>query len=369
MNTPINDHPRFDLEAYAYPLPPERIAQEPAEPRDASRLAVLRRDAHGLEHATFRDLPRFLNPGDLLVLNDTRVIAARVFGRRRTGARVEVFFLKPLPGGQWEALTRCNSRLNPGEEIALAQGQVAQDGQRPDHNVSPEKVIVKLLEHQPDGSWIVQAPGPDFMRRLDEIGAVPLPPYIHRQTHDPRDTADRQRYQTIYAAQPGAVAAPTAGLHFTQRVFDELAAKGVQKTCVTLHVGAGTFRPISTPDIRQHPMHTETYSVSQNAIDAIRAAQQQGRRVIPVGTTACRVLETLARRGWPPGPGETAIYLYPTCPFLAASALITNFHLPHSTLLVLVSALAGRQRILDAYAQCASLGYRFYSYGDAMLIQ
>ncbi|HRU07012.1 MAG TPA: S-adenosylmethionine:tRNA ribosyltransferase-isomerase, partial [Candidatus Brocadiia bacterium] len=191
---------------------------------------------------------------------------------------------------------------------------------------------------------------------------------IHRQAHDPRDADDRQRYQTIYAAQPGAVAAPTAGLHFTQRVFEELAAKGVDKTFVTLHVGAGTFRPISTPDIRQHAMHTETYSASQSAIDAVRAAQKRGGRVIPVGTTACRVLETLARRGWAPGPGETGIYLYPTCPFLAADALITNFHLPRSTLLVLVSAFAGRQRILDAYAECARLGYRFFSYGDAMLI-
>ena len=344
---------RYDIEAYDYDLPPERIAQEPAARRDASRLAVLDRETGRLEHAVFRDLPEFLRPGDLLVLNDTRVIRARVHGLRATGGKIEVFFLREHGPGRWEALLRCNGKPRPGEWLSLAEGAFR----------------VRLVERRGRGEWVVATPRGDLFALLEEMGETPLPPYIHRVNDDARADMDRERYQTVYAAHPGAVAAPTAGLHFTPEVFEALERNGVERTCITLHVGAGTFRPIAETDIRRHRMHTEAYSVPPETLERIQATRASGGRVIPVGTTACRVLETLARDGLEPGEGETKIYIKPPYPFALTDAVLTNFHLPRSTLLVMVAAFAGRERLLKAYAECRDRGYRFYSYGDAMLVR
>ena len=344
--------PRYDIEAYDYDLPPEQIAQEPAARRDASRLVVLDRETDALTHAVFRDLPQFLRPGDLLVLNDTRVIRARVHGLRATGGMIEVFFLRELEPGKWEALLRSNGKPRPGEWVSLAGGAFR----------------VRLIERLGRGAWVVATPRGDMLALLDEVGETPLPPYIHREPHDARADMDRERYQTVYAARPGAVAAPTAGLHFTPAVFEALERKGVGRTFVTLHVGAGTFRPIERADIRSHRMHAEVWSVAPETVERIRATRADGGRVIPVGTTACRVLETLARDGLEPGGGETSLYIKAPYAFGLTDAILTNFHLPRSTLLVMISAFAGRERLLAAYAECRDRGYRFYSYGDAMLV-
>ena len=343
---------RFEAEAYAYDLPPEMIAQEPVTPRDASRLLVLDRQTGETTHVIFRELADFLTPGDLLVLNDTRVIPARVHGRRASGGKVEVLFLRDLGEGRWETLLRCNGRLREGERIALADGAVQ----------------VRLLRRADRGAWLVASRKVDLLRTLERVGTTPLPPYIQRRENDPRAEADRERYQTIYAAHEGAVAAPTAGLHFTQEVFDSLSARGIDWTCVTLHVGAGTFRPITAADIRDHHMHAEVYDVPEPTVAAVRAARERGGRVVAVGTTSCRVLEAIAQGNGQPSAGETSIYIRPPYAFRATDALITNFHLPRSTLLVMVSAFAGRERVLAAYEECKARGYRFYSYGDAMLI-
>ena len=300
----------------------------------------------------FRDLPELLDPGDLLVLNDTRVIAARVLGRRATGGKIEALFLRDLGGGRWEALLRCNGKPRPGEWIQFADGALQ----------------IRLLDRGSGGAWVVATPRGSLVEKLERLGQVPLPPYIHREPDDPRLEADRTRYQTVYASEPGAIAAPTAGLHFTEGLLERLAARGVALTRVTLHVGVGTFRPITSEDIRDHHMHSEAYSVSTDAVAHISDARRRGARIIPVGTTACRVLETLARDGLTPRTAETDIYITPPYSFGLADAIVTNFHLPRSTLLVMIAAFAGRERILKVYQECRDKGYRFYSYGDAMLI-
>ena len=343
---------RFDSAAYDYDLPPDMIAQDPAEPRDASRLLVLDRGAGRLVHATFRDIPRFLDPGDLLVLNDTRVISARVYGQRFTGGKIEALFLRDLGQGQWEALLRCNGYPREGEWVNFAGGAIS----------------VRLLHRRERGVWVVAVPKGDLADTLERVGTVPLPPYIRRQEHDARAAIDRERYQTVYARSPGAVAAPTAGLHFTGSLLAELTETGVARASVTLHVGVGTFRPIATEDIRQHRMHSEVYSVGEDAVQAIRDARARQGRVVAVGTTSCRVLETLGRHGLSAASGETDLYITPPHEFRLVDAVITNFHLPRSTLLVMICAFAGRERVLAAYEDCKTKGYRFYSYGDAMLI-
>jgi len=350
-----SDNAQYDLSCYAYDLPRKMIAQTPANPRDSSRLMVLRRETGQIEHTIFREIGRFLNRGDLLVLNNTRVFPARTFGSRHTGGKVEVLFLRDLGRGRWEAMVRCHGRPRPGEFLLLEDGRLS----------------VRLLKKGERGRWIISLPkGVDLFALLGDVGRMPLPPYIRRGMDRSLEPLDRERYQTVYAAETGAVAAPTAGLHFTREVLQDLAARGIRNVEITLHVGPGTFQPIKEQDIRRHKMHEEFYSIGAEAAALIVETRRSNGRTVAVGTTACRALEAAAaasddfgeREGW------TDLYIYPPYRFRTTDALLTNFHLPRSTLLVLVSAFAGHEKILAAYEEARRNGYRFYSYGDAMLI-
>jgi S-adenosylmethionine:tRNA ribosyltransferase-isomerase len=345
----------YDISRYDYELPPERIAQRPAEPRDASRLMVVHRADGKVVHAVFRDLGRFLRAGDLLVLNNTRVFPARTIGMRSTGGKVEVFFLRDLGQGLWEAMIRAHGKPKSGEYLQLEDG----------------RLVVKLAEKTPSGQWTVLVPRQaDLLKTLQEVGRTPLPPYVRRSEDRSLETDDRERYQTVYARQSGAVAAPTAGLHFTEALLQALREGGIGTAEITLHVGLGTFQPIKVDDLRRHRMHAEIFSIDADAAARIAEAKRAGGRIIAVGTTSCRALETAAAlpQGFGPFQGESRLYVYPPYAFKMTDALLTNFHLPRSTLLLLVAAFAGRERILGAYEEAKRLGYRFYSYGDAMLI-
>jgi len=337
---------------FDYILPPDLIAQEPCEPRDHARLLVARRSDHSLQHHHFYDLPDLLNEGDLLVMNDTRVVAARLLGKRaRTGGKWEGLFLRELPDGSWEMLCQTRGSLQVGEAI----------------DIEPGPLKLELLEKRADGRWLVKPliPGSTF-DLLERHGHLPLPPYIRKGAA--RDD-DRVRYQTIYAQHAGAVAAPTAGLHFTPSVFDRLKERGIAWTAVTLHVGLATFQPIQVDDYTQHPMHREWGQLTQSSADAIHSCKERGNRVVAVGTTSVRVLESVARLGpiqaW---TGDTDLYIHPPYLFKIVDAMITNFHLPRTTLLLLVSAFSGIDLLREAYATAIRERYRFYSYGDAMLI-
>jgi S-adenosylmethionine:tRNA ribosyltransferase-isomerase len=335
-----------------YVLPADLIAQEPIEPRDHSRLLVVHRNPFRLEHRHFFDLPQLLSPGDLLVLNDTRVLHARVLGhRQKTGGRWEGLFLRSLPDGSWEMLCKTGGRPQAGEFIA----------------VEPGPLVLVLEEKGAEGRWRVRpkAAG-DAVTILERHGRVPLPPYIRQGVA--RDD-DAERYQTVYAQCAGAVAAPTAGLHFTPELIARLTARGIDKTFVTLHVGLGTFQPIKTDDYRSHPMHAERGAIGAEAVAAIERCRARGGRVVAVGTTAVRVLETAAARGpLAPWSGETALFILPPYRFGAVQGLITNFHLPKTTLLLLVAAFAGTELLREVYRAAVADRYRFYSYGDAMLV-
>ena len=354
MSEPID--PQYDLSQYTYDLPHEMIAQVPAEPRDSSRLMVLQRETGEIEHTVFREIGRFLDRGDLLVLNNTRVFPARTFGTRHTGGKVEVFFLRDLGKGKWEAMVRCHGHPRPGEFLLIGEGRLS----------------IRLLKKDKAGHWIVSLPkGINFFNLLQDVGRMPLPPYIKRgdESH-PLDSLDRERYQTVYAKKTGAVAAPTAGLHFTDTILQSLEGKGVGITEITLHVGAGTFLPIKEPDIRHHHMYEEFYSISAGAAARITEVKRKGGRVVGVGTTTCRTLEaaSIPADNFGPNEGWTDLYICPPYRFQMTDALLTNFHLPGSTLLVLVAAFAGRERVMAAYEEAKRESYRFYSYGDAMLI-
>jgi len=347
------------LSDFDYRLPPEQIAQEPARPRDAARLLVLDRRAGSLAHHRFRNLPDILQAGDLLVLNDTRVIPAAFTARRAGGARIEGCFLKVVEGGVWEVLLRGRGRIKQGETLAL----VAPDGKT--------HAEIRLLERREGGLWRVGPPGDaDALTLLRRIGQAPLPPYIRRQgPDDPRRRDDLADYQTVYARRDGAVAAPTAGLHFTPQVLDRLAEKGIERTSVTLHVGLGTFQPIRCERLADHRMHAEYFEISEASAAAIHRARVSKSRIVAVGTTTVRALESAAEgREGRPAQGWTALFICPPYEFRTVDALITNFHLPRTTLLALVCAFAGRERTLAAYEEAKRTGYRFYSYGDAMLI-
>jgi S-adenosylmethionine:tRNA ribosyltransferase-isomerase len=336
---------------FDYDLPPERIAQHPCEPRDHARLLVVRRREGSLHHHRFIDLPEILQPGDLLVLNDTRVVEARLLGKRaRSGGKWEGLFLRELADGSWEMLCQTRGTLQEGEIIAI----------------EPGPLTVRLRTRLPGGRWQAEPLLPGTAEELlARFGRLPLPPYIRKGV---AGTEDRQRYQTVYAKQPGAVAAPTAGLHFTDRVFAGLQARGIEWAYVTLHVGLGTFQPIQVADYTQHPMHFEWCRLPEATAEAIRECKARGGRVVAVGTTAVRVLESAARLGplqaW---SGETDLYIHAPYQFKVVDALITNFHLPRTTLLLLVDAFAGGL-LRDAYQTAILASYRFYSYGDAMLI-
>ena len=334
-----------------YDLPPHLIAQEPAADRDGSRLLVVDRSTGGLRHHHFRDLPDLLNAGDLLVLNDTRVLPARLIGHReKTGGRWEGLFLRETRDGLWELLAQTRGRPVTGETIVIEPG--------------PLKL---KLRGRVGGHWLAEPTPPGRPADLLAMsGQVPLPPYIRKGR---AGDADRDRYQTIYARADGSVAAPTAGLHFTAAVLDRLQARGIERAYVTLHVGLGTFEPMKTTDPAQHKMHAEVGEVPAATVDAIRTCKARRGRVIAVGTTATRALESAARAGeLRPWMGETDIFIHLPYRFRVLDGLITNFHLPRTTLLLLVAALAGPELVKAAYVEAIRQGYRFYSYGDAMLV-
>ncbi len=333
---------------FDYDLPPEFIAQTPAEPRDSSRLLVLKRDTGTLEHAIFRDIGRYLRPGDLLVLNQTRVIPARLYARKPTGGRVELLLLRKRDDRTWEALVG-------GKGLRVASKIKVEDG--------PEAEILAILNGAERLVRFSEPVEPYFPK----IGHVPLPPYIHAELKDP------ERYQTVYARQPGSAAAPTAGLHFTPRLLDELQGQGVRLGWVTLHVGLDTFAPVTEADPAAHKIHTEWCELPPETADLINQTRAQGGRVIAVGTTSVRTLESSAIVNPQSSivnrfSGPTSLYILPGYRFKVVDAMITNFHLPKSTLIMLVSAFAGRETILNAYEVAKREGYRFYSFGDAMLI-
>lgn len=334
---------------FDYPLPPELIAQHPVEPRDHSRLLVLNRSAKSISDRNFYDLPSFLSPGDLLVFNDTKVIPARLFAEKEGGsARIEVFLLKQLTGSTWECLVRPGKRVKPGAELFFEEG-----------------VCGNVLDSTPAGGRIIEFPGGfDFKEWLSRVGQTPLPPYITETITDPG------RYQTVYAKAEGSVAAPTAGLHFTENLLKELTEGGVKTGFLTLHVGLGTFRPVQTERIEDHLMHSEFFTLPHELAGQIEATKRAGKKVIAVGTTVVRVLESQAdaEGRLKTGSGETAIFIYPGFQFKVIDGLITNFHLPRSTLLMLVSAFAGREFILKSYAHAVQNNYRFFSFGDATII-
>ncbi len=350
------------LSDFDYQLPEALVAQEPVTPRDASRLRVVQRGGAGIEHAHVRDLDRFLAPGDLLVFNDTRVFAARLLGRKATGGRCELLLIEPIDtegGARWRAIFQASKGLRPGARLSFGALEAEVEGVERDGFVA--------VRFDRAGAALAEA--------VDREGRIPLPPYIRRDAND----ADRDRYQTIFARTRGSVAAPTAGLHFTEDLLARLAERGIARAAVTLHVGPGTFLPIRGEDVEQHRMHEERYEVPAATVEAFDACRRRGGRVVAVGTTAVRTLESAwhdtessrgddPRRGaLRPGPGRTSIFIRPPYRFRAIDALVTNLHLPRSTLLMLVCAFAGRDRVLACYREAVSSGYRFFSYGDAML--
>jgi len=344
------------LSAYDYPLPDDLIAHVPADRRDASRLMTLARSSGAITHRQFADLPDLLQPGDLLVLNDTRVLPAKLVGTREsTGGRWEGLFLGLTSDGLWNLIAKTRGTIQTGETIAIpGEG-------------SAGILRLELVRRTESGGWNMRplAAGTHF-DLLALFGQMPLPPYIEREQ---ALAIDRDRYQTTYSRVPGAVAAPTAGLHFTPEIFVRCEARGVSRAFVTLHVGIGTFRPVSAENLAEHQMHSEWAETPQATVDSILETKRRGGRVIAVGTTTVRTLESAARgEGLQPWSGETNIFIRPPYQFRVIDGLVTNFHLPKSTLLMLVSALAGRENILQAYEVATRERYRFFSYGDAMFI-
>jgi S-adenosylmethionine:tRNA ribosyltransferase-isomerase len=353
---------------FDYYLPPELIAQAPLEPRDSSRLLTLERATGRMSHRRFYDILDYLRAGDVMVFNQSRVIPARLYGRRRdTGGKVELLLLRRESPGIWQALGKPGRRLRPGAVLVT-------EPYRPDLLPSPSGrgaggegcLEIEVLASSEEGIKRVHL---SAEAGIDQLGEVPLPPYIHQRLADP------ERYQTVYSRQPGSVAAPTAGLHFTDSLLERIKQAGVGLAFVTLHVGLDTFRPVHGEDPREHQIHTEYYEVSAETADVLNHARQEGRRIISVGTTSVRVLEQVGqdmtragRSEVQPTSGQADLYILPGHQFRMVDAMITNFHLPRSTLLMLVSAFAGRELILQAYQEAIEQRYRFYSFGDAMFI-
>ena len=335
---------------FNFDLPEELIAQTPIEPRDHSRLMVLDKATGAIEHRHFYDIIDYLTPADCLVLNDSRVLPARIYGvKEGTGAHVEFLLLQNKGGDVWEALAGHGKRAKKGSRFSFGDGLLhCEVDVLPDGN--------RLIHFEYEGV---------FFHLLDQIGQMPLPPYIKARLED------KERYQTVYSREEGSAAAPTAGLHFTPELLERIQAKGVELGFVTLHVGLGTFRPVSVKDIQDHKMHSEHYYMPQATADLINKTKARGGRVIAVGTTSCRTIESVAQREgrFQESAGWTDIFLYPGCTFQGVDALITNFHLPESTLIMLVSALAGRENVLHAYNVAVQERYRFFSFGDAMFIR
>lgn len=335
---------------FNYNLPEELIAQTPIEKRDESRLMVLDRSKQTIEHKTFKDIIEYLEPGDCLVRNNTKVIPARIYGKKETGANVEFLLLNNIEGDIWESIVRPGNKLHVGTKVIFGDGLLT----------------AEILEVMPGGTRKVKFSYEGiFNEILDKIGLMPLPPYIHEELKD------NDRYQTVYAKYEGPAAAPTAGLHFTPELLKKIEEKGVKIANVTLHVGIGTFRPVKEENVEEHAMHTEHFYIKQEDAKKINESKKEGKRVIAVGTTSCRVLETIADENGlvKETEGDTKIFIYPGYHFKCLDGLITNFHLPQSTLLMLVSALAGKDYIMKAYNEAVKEKYRFFSFGDAMFIK
>ncbi|MBD5510429.1 MAG: tRNA preQ1(34) S-adenosylmethionine ribosyltransferase-isomerase QueA [Lachnospiraceae bacterium] len=335
---------------FFFELPEELIAQDPLADRSASRLLVLHKDSGETEHRIFKDITQYLKPGDCLVLNNTKVIPARLIGKKEdTGAAVEVLLLKRREKDVWETLVKPGKKCRPGTKLVFGEGVLK----------------AEVLETVEEGNRLIRFSYEGiFEEVLDKLGEMPLPPYItHKLT-------DKNRYQTVYAKYDGSAAAPTAGLHFTAELLQQIESMGVKTAYVTLHVGLGTFRPVKTDNILEHHMHSEYYEVSEEAAEKINLTKAEGGRIVCVGTTSCRTVESAAGEDGrvSAGCGNTEIFIYPGYRFKVLDALITNFHLPESTLVMLVSALAGREKVLAAYAEAVRENYRFFSFGDAMLV-
>ena len=334
---------------FSFELPEELIAQTPIPERDHSRLLVLDKDTGEIEHRHFFELPEYLEPGDCLVINDSRVLPARLLGCRSSGGSVELVLLRDLGEGKWECLSRPGRKTKPGTELSFGEGELT-------------ATVLDVIE---GGNRIVQFRYEGiFLEVLERLGKMPLPPYIKAELQD------AERYQTVYSRELGSAATPTAGLHFTQELLDKIRAKGVKVCAVTLHVGLGTFRPVKEDEIEDHEMHSEYCIVPEETARIVTETKKSGARVIAVGTTSCRTLESFAREDGtlPAASGWTNIFIYPGYRFRCVDALVTNFHLPESTLIMLVSALAGRENILHAYETAVREKYRFFSFGDAMFI-
>jgi S-adenosylmethionine:tRNA ribosyltransferase-isomerase len=345
----------MDIQDFRYDLPPGAIARYPAEKREDARLMILPRAGGALRHSAIRELPDVLGPGDLLIVNDTRVVPWRLIGQRPTGGKVEVLLIRREAEGLYRAMVSANHPLPEGERVRFKGGREAELGP------PGAERLIRFLEAEGVSGWI------------EKSGELPIPPYLERRA----EPVDTERYQTVFAAKPGAIAAPTAGLHFTDELIKKIESRGAGFASLTLHVGPGTFRPVKTNLIENHEMDSETYFFPAETAGRIEGTRRAGGRIVAVGTTVVRVLETAAREseenGWEEvvraSAGETRLFIRPGHEFRAVDALLTNFHLPGSTLLILVAAFAGRERILEAYEAAREAGYRFYSYGDAMLIR
>lgn len=342
------------VDDFDYYLPPELIAQQPSDKRDHSKMMIVDRANETIENKHFYDITNHLKEGDLLILNNTKVIPARIFGKKDTGANIEVFLTRNIEKNIWECLLKPQKRIQEGIKIKLS-----------------ENTSINVLSKEKENKWLIETPE-NFEEILNTIGNTPLPPYIKRKRENEFKSSDKNRYQTVYAKIPGAVAAPTAGLHFTPEIMEKLKEKGVKTAEVTLHVGLGTFKPVQCEKLEDHIMHAEYYSVSEETAEVINQQKKENKRVIAVGTTSIRTLETVAQEnnGYiKPCEGWSKIFITPGYKFKAVDACITNFHLPKSTLIMLVSALASKDLIFKAYNEAIKENYRFYSYGDCMFIK
>ena len=344
----------WKLSSYNYSLPKSLIAQHPASNRDQSRMLFLNRSKDIVSHRNFSEIITLLPENSCLVINDTKVLPVRLTGRRKTGALLEVLLIKEASGGYWNAVVRKAGRIKEGESLDFCDG----------------KICAVALERKSGGEWLLEFEEPETLKdRLEKFGLPPLPPYIKRhRSNEIQNAEDRERYQTCFASQLGAIAAPTAGLHFTPEILDSIRYRGVDIIKVTLHVGLGTFTPIKKEDIREHKMHAEYFSISSNYLRKLKSIIEAQKLIICLGTTSVRVLETLALNNFEKDSGWTDLFIYPPYNFRLVQGLLTNFHLPKSTLLMMVSAFYGREKLLDAYREAVEERYRFFSYGDCMLI-
>ncbi len=344
----------WKLSSYDYKLPQSLIAQHPAPKRDQSRMLFLERKSGKISNRNFTEIISLLPESSCLVINNTKVLPARIPGKRQSGGKIEALLIEENNNGDWSAIVQKAGRIKQGERLEFCDG----------------KLLAKAKERLEEGEWLLEFEETERLKeRLEDVGLPPLPPYIERRNaSDLQNTKDRERYQTCFATEPGAIAAPTAGLHFTPEILTEIGNRGIDILEVTLHVGLGTFSSIDQEDIRKHKMHTEFFSVSSQTLRQLQVYQNNSKQMINVGTTSVRVLETLVRQNFQESSGWTDIFIYPPCKFTMTDGLLTNFHLPKSTLMLLVSAFCGREFLLSSYQHAVAEKYRFFSYGDCMLI-